>query len=152
MNGWVKAIADDSRNRYVCGQVEKCPTTDRLHGQMYTEWKQSLRLSELVKAAPSHAEARKGTRTDAKNYATLSVYKGKDKGQMASLPAFGEWRVDKEGETEMTQKERAIHYIVEDGLTPTEIAFRYPLVYFTHSHNIQRLYNARNDYSLSGGE
>lgn len=144
MNRWIEKISQDSRIRYICGQVEKCPTTGRLHGQMYSEWKVSFRKVELIKIAPSNVEAREGTRTDAKNYCTLAVYKGKDKGQMASLPAFGEWREDSEGATnKSTQKELALHYIVNEGLTPQEISHVDPLVYFTHSHAINRLYEAR---------
>ena len=144
MNRWILKISEDSRIRYICGQVEKCPTTMRLHGQMYSEWKTSFRIAEIIKIAPSNVEAREGTRTDARDYCTLAVYKGKEKGQMASLPAFGEWREDSEGATnKSTQKELAIHYIVNEGMTPEEISHHDPLVYFTHSHAIGRLYEAR---------
>lgn len=143
MNAWCSKLRDDTRLRYMCGQVEECPDTGTLHGQMYTEWNKSLRLSELIKAAPSHAEYRKGTRTDAKDYCTLSVYDGKDKGKIADLPAFGEWREDTEGRTKReSQKELAIHYLVNEGLTPNQIAAKDPLVYFTYHYAIEKLYAA----------
>ena len=145
MNHWCSNLMLDTRLRYMCGQVEKCPETGTLHGQMYTEWTKSLRLSELIKVAPSHAEYRKGTRTDARNYCTSTIYNGEDKGKLADLPAFGEWREDTEGKTRKdTQKELAIHYVVNEGLTPNEIARKDPLVYFTYHYAIERLYNARS--------
>lgn len=145
MNGWVENLIQDTRLRYLCGQVEKCPETGTFHGQMYTEWKKSLRFAELIKVAPSHAEYRKGTRTEARDYCTSSVYGGKEKGKLADLPAFGEWRPDAEASTKrVTQKEQAIHYILE-GLTPTDIALKDPLVYFTHHYAINRLWEARGN-------
>ena len=144
MNEWIENLTKATTLRYLCGQVEKCPDTGRLHGQMYTEWKKSLRFGELLKIAPSDLEYRKGTRTEARDYVTSAVWKGKDKGKVADLPAYGEWRPDSEASgKKTTQKEQAIHYILE-GLTPQEISWKDPLVYFTHHYAIHRLWEARN--------
>lgn len=144
MNGWFENLTKDTRLRFLCGQVEQCPETGTYHGQMYSEWKKSLRFAELIKVAPSHAEYRKGTRTEARDYCSSSIFNGKEKGKVADLPAHGEWRPDSEASGKKpTQKERAIHYILE-GLTPQEISWKDPLVYFTHHYAIHRLWEARN--------
>lgn len=39
---------------YVNGQLEKCPTTDRVHLQFYCRFKQTMRISGVSKLAKAH--------------------------------------------------------------------------------------------------
>lgn len=133
--------------RYACGQTEACPQTGKIHQQIYVEFKDSLRLSQVVKLFPSHAEPRLGTRTDAREYCSKETYNGKSKGKLAGSDwEVGTWRQDVEGRTQ-TQKQRILQYICVQGLTPADIAKSDPEAYFSHWRNIHALYNAFNDNS-----
>lgn len=130
--------------RYACGQLEKCPTTGTLHHQIYVEFNESLRLSQVVKLFPSNAEPRLGTRTDARDYCTSEKYNGKDKGKIGNHWEVGTWRADLEGRTK-SQKARIITYICTEGLEPADIAKQDPEAYFSHWRSIQALWAAYND-------
>ena len=135
-------FAETKAVRYACGQTEACPQTGKIHQQIYVEFKDSLRLSQVVKLFPSHAEPRLGTRTDAREYCMMETYNGKSKGKVAhSEWQCGTWRQDVEGRT-MTQKKRILQYICEQGMTPVDIALQDPEAYFTHWRSIDALYNA----------
>jgi hypothetical protein len=128
--------------RYACGQTEACPQTGKIHQQIYVEFKDSLRLSQVVKLFPSHAEPRLGTRTDAREYCSKETYNGKSKGKLAGSDwEVGTWRQDVEGRSQ-TQKQRILQYICVQGLTPADIAKLDPEAYFSHWRNIRALYNA----------
>ncbi len=130
--------------RYASGQLEKCPTTGTLHHQIYVEFNESLRLSQVVKLFPSNAEPRLGTRTDAREYTTSEKYNGKLKGKIGDHWEVGTWRQDVEGRT-MTQKARIIQAICANGMTPKDIAQSDPEAFFSHYRAIEALYAAFND-------
>ncbi len=146
MEEYVGAMGSDPDLRYLCGQVEKCPESGRLHGQLYSEWKKSFRNKELASRWPAHYSFLKQkceNRTGGRDYCTSATWDGKDKGQVKVLPAFGEWRPEKKVQVDpRTLKVKAIHYLIEEGLSPQEIAFRDPEVYFAHGAKIVHLYNA----------
>lgn len=139
----VAEIYEDDLCNYVCGQVELCPTTGRLHAQIYSEWSRSFRNAELGKRhSGSYYAAKKecASRTGGRNYCTSKTWDGKDKGQLHVLPTFGEWRNEKvTASVSLTKK--AIHYLMEEGLSPPEIASLDPEVYFHHGRKICELYN-----------
>jgi hypothetical protein len=137
-----QVFAECKAVRYACGQLEKCPETGTLHHQIYVEFGESLRLSQVTKLFPSHAESRLGTRTDAREYCTSDTYRGKDKGQIGESWEVGHWRQDIAGRSE-TQKARIIRYIVAEGLTPEGIALCDPEAFFSHYRAIRALYMAR---------
>lgn len=128
----------DTRLRYACGQLER-GEGGRLHAQIYTEWKSSMRRNQVAKVLPSHLESRKGTRSQARDYCR------KSEGREFTLPDLGEWRPER-GDAKFGAsdgpKARAIRYVVEDGLHPLDIAQQDPECYFTFSTAIHRLYEA----------
>ena len=138
------AFAACKKVRYACGQLEKCPTTGTLHHQIYVEFNESLRLSQVVKLFPSNAEPRLGTRTDARDYCTSEKYNGKDKGKIGDHWEVGTWRADLEGRTK-SQKARIIDYICNQGLEPRDIAKLDPEAYFSHWRSIQALWSGYHD-------
>lgn len=64
LDGWIQNIRQDPRVRGVAGQMEKCPTTGRLHLQGYVELTGPQRLAGMKKlfGQEVHLEAAKGTR------------------------------------------------------------------------------------------
>ncbi len=125
--------------RWLNGQIERSPETGCLHIQCYSEWKVSKRRSEVFKIIPSHIEARKGSREDARDYCKSKVWRGKDKGQVLVLPDIGEWR--KETSTQsVSPKQRAIG-MLKQGFTPEQILQHDVECYFTHFRAIQHIYS-----------
>ena len=135
-------FANCKKVRYACGQLER-GEEGTLHYQLYVEFSESLRLAQVIKLFPSHAEPRLGTRTDAREYCTSEVYRGKPKGKVGDHFEVGHWRQDTEGRTE-SQKARIIRYIVAEGLQPNDIAIRDPEAFFSHYRSIRALYAARS--------
>lgn len=133
----VEGLEEDKRIRYFCGQIEKCPDSGRLHAQMYTEWKSSRRITEVIKAIPSHVENRKGTRTEARDYCR------KAETRVIALGEFGEWRPESQAVVRPAQKEIALDCLVKFGMSPEQIALEHPHVYFTHHFAIDKLYAMR---------
>ena len=135
------SLTEDQRLRYVVGQFEICPDSGRLHGQLYSEWRKSLRITDIVKVLPSHVEmkSKNSNRTECKAYATKEASRAKQ----GLIGEFGEWRPEEVKVVAPKQKEIALDMLVRLGLTPEEIALQAPEVYFTHYHAIQSLFNAR---------
>jgi hypothetical protein len=128
----------DTRLRYATGQLER-GEGGRLHAQIYTEWKVSMRRSQVAKVLPSHLEPVRGTRTQAREYCR------KSEGRVLTLPELGEWRPERGDSSFGTKdgpKARAIALITEKGMHPIEIAQHDPEAYFTFSTAIHRLYEA----------
>lgn len=121
--------------RFATGQLER-GEGGKLHAQIYTEWKKAYRVSEVTKWLPSHAERRTGSRDQARLYVT------KAEGREKALAPIGEFRPDRESGGTIRPKQRALKYIIKDGLTPREIAQVDPECYFTHYRAIQELYLA----------
>lgn len=123
--------------RYAIAQIEKCPTSQRLHIQGYLEFKDSKRMNTIYKMFPANLEYRKGSRDDARDYCRKKKWKGKDKGQVQRLPEFGEWR--KERVAAISPKQRAIE-MLKRGFSPEQI-LRHDLdAYFTHYKAIESVY------------
>ncbi len=139
-----EGLVEDTRCRWFSGQFEICPDTDRFHAQCYSEWHDSLRLSQVIRALPSHVEMREGTRTQARDYSL------KEETRVAELGSYGEWLPDAEetarlsgGKSSKTLSSIAVAAIVEEGMTPEQIAKEHPKVYFQHYPRIHALYDMR---------
>ncbi len=141
-----EGLAEDTRCRWFSGQFEICPDTDRFHAQCYSEWHSSLRMSEVIKAIPSHVEMKSphATRTQA------MVYSLKEETRESELGSYGEWLPDAEetarlsgGKSSKTLSSIAVAAIVDLGMTPQQIASEHPQVYFQHYPRINALYEAR---------
>lgn len=143
---WEAFVEMDPPNlRWLNGQIERSPETGQLHIQAYSEWKVSLRRSEIP--LPGHKEARKGSREDARDYCRKKKWRGKDKGQVAVLPDIGAWR--KETSTGgASPKQRALE-LLRKGLNPAEILKADPEAYFTHSRSIDHFYNIMQVHHIS---
>lgn len=132
--------------RYAIAQIEKCPTSQRLHIQGYLEFKDSKRMGTIYKMFPANLEYRKGSRMDARDYCRKKKWKGKDKGQVQRLPEFGEWR--KERTTAISPKIRAIQ-MLKVGFTPSDI-LKYDIdAYFTHYKAIESVYRLMQEAEIS---
>lgn len=134
---WIE-LEKDTRLRYAGGQIER-GEEGRLHAQVYTEWKESLRIKQVTKAVPSHVEPREGTRTQARDYCR------KSEGRECAMPDLGQWRAERGNDTFGNNdgpKKRALRLVTERGLDPIQIAVEDPEAYFTFSTAIHRLYEA----------
>lgn len=135
--------------RYAIAQIERCPSTQRLHIQGYLEFKDSKRRSTIKKMWNSHLDYRKGSRDDARDYCRKKKWKGKDKGQVCRLPEFGEWR--KERTTGISPKQRAIE-MLKKGFTPAQILQYDVDAYFTHYKAIESVYRLMEESLITFGE
>jgi len=114
---------------YAIAQVEESDE-GKLHIQVYTEWKQSVRRSEVAKrAGNAHWEPRRGTRTEARDYCR------KKDSRVEKLGEFGTWRPDVASDPTESPKNRALKMLME-GLTPQQICAVDPNVFFTHHRSI----------------
>jgi len=135
--------------RYAIAQIERCPSSQRLHIQGYLEFKDSKRKGTIYKMYPCHLEYRKGSRDDARDYCRKKIVKGKDKGQVCRLPEFGEWR--KERTTGISPKQRAIE-MLKKGFTPAQILQYDVDAYFTHYKAIESVYRLMGESLITFGE
>lgn len=130
----------DTRLRYACGQLER-GDGGRLHAQVYCEFTQSLRRTQVEKVLPGHLEPRTGTRQQARDYCR------KADTRVAALADLGEWRAERGDDgfgKGIGPKARALQMVVQEGMTPREIAAQDPEAYFTFHRAINELYRALN--------
>lgn len=128
---------------YAVGQIEEAET-GTLHIQVYTEWKQSVRRSEVIKrAGPGHWEPRRGTRTQCRDYC-----KKKDS-RVEKLGEFGTWRPDVKSDPLESPKMRALKWLTE-GLSPVDICAIAPDVYFTHHRAINETWSMLQTVKTNG--
>ncbi len=85
---------------YLIWQMEKCPTTGRVHHQCYVELAKQQRLTYLVKhvSCSANFEKRLGTPEQARLYCSSKTWKGKDKGWIAGPWELGKHRVFRKGQ------------------------------------------------------
>lgn len=128
---------------YAIGQIEEAET-GTLHIQVYTEWKTSLRRSEVIRRAGNgHWEARQGTRTQARDYCR------KKDSRVKKLGEFGKWRPDVKSEPAESPKMIALRLLVEEGKNPAEICAEYPAVFFTHHRAILETWKMLQTVSMN---
>jgi len=78
----------DERIRYAIWQQERCPESNRLHLQGYAEFRRPVRIrqaKELLRAPTAHVEPRRGSRDDARAYAS------KEETRIEGPWEIGEW-------------------------------------------------------------
>lgn len=91
-------VFDESSMRYMVGQEEKCPETNRLHFQFYCQFKSPQRLSALKKLCPTaHWEISKGSPAQNRAYCTKTESRvpGKEIYEFGSMVTQGtrtDWR------------------------------------------------------------
>lgn len=119
--------------KYAAWQCEHNPDEgEAAHIQIYLEFDRSLRRSQVSSRIAGHWERIKSTRTIARDYAI------KAKGRLSPQRyEFGEFRKEGKGPSSENPKNKAIALLVE-GATPAEICARFPSVYFTHHHAINK--------------
>jgi hypothetical protein len=142
----IEGLEEDTRCRWFSGQLE-VGEAGNFHAQCYSEWHTSLRISEVIKAIPSHVETREGTRTQAMVY----TQNPEKEGFVSDLGSIGEWLPDAEesarlsgGKSNRTLAAISVAAIVDQGMTPEEIALEHPHAFFTHYPKILALYEYRN--------
>ena len=114
---------------YAIGQIEESDE-GKLHIQVYTEWKQSVRRSEVAKrAGNAHWEPRRGTRSEARDYCR------KKDSRVEKLGELGQWRPDVQGDPKESPKARALQMLM-NGMNPKQICIEAPDVFFTHHRAI----------------
>lgn len=115
--------------KYAVGQIEEAET-GTFHIQVYTEWAQSVRRSEVIRrAGKGHWEPRHSTRKACRDYCT------KTDSRIETLGEIGTWRPDVRKNSKESPKRIAIQMLM-DGKTPVEICAEAPDVFFTHHRSI----------------
>lgn len=130
---------------YAVGQIEESEE-GKMHIQVYTEWKTSMRRSEVAKrAGDAHWEPRRGTRTQARDYCR------KKESRVHSLGEHGLWRPDISSAPQESPKARALKMILA-GMNPKQIAIEAPDVFFTHHRSILETWKMLEGLDLSEEE
>ena len=123
--------------QYRVGQME-VNDSGELHGQIAIKTKKSMRAVTLMRRHGGHWEA-------ARNAAAVLNYAQKTEGRVEFL---GEDGSKPEGpartEGHGSAKRRAIRMLIEEGLSPEDIAKQDPEAYFTHHRAIDRLWERLN--------
>lgn len=130
--------------RYSCCQAERSEDLTRIHLQGYTEFKKSLRMSEVKNKLGQktlHLEPRKGSRADARKYCISKTWKGQSKRRAAGPFASGTWISDIAGSVpeRISHSKTAIECLLA-GMLPHQIAAAHPMAFFTHSRKILDTY------------
>ena len=123
---------------YRCGQME-VSNAGELHGQVAVKTSKSVRAITMMKRHGGHWEP-------ARSPAAVTNYCQKTEGRIEFL---GEDGARPGGTRERTEghgsaKRRAIRMLIQEGLTPEEIAKQDPEAYFTHHRAIDRLWERLN--------
>ena len=141
--------------RYSCCQAERPKGLGtRIHLQGYTEFKRSLRVTEVKKRLgyPSmHLEPREGSRADARGYCISKSWKGISKGRCAGPWTAGKWISDVAGSAPQrkSHSDTAIECLLQ-GMTPMSIAAAHPKAFFTHSKKIMDTWHALKEAQRVG--
>ena len=141
--------------RYSCCQAERPEGVGgRIHLQGYTEFKRSLRMSEVKKRLgykSMHLEPREGSRADARNYCISKTWKGESKGRAGGPWSAGKWISDIVGAAPQrkSHSDTAIECLLQ-GMTPIQIASAHPKAFFTHSRKIMDTWQALKEAQRAG--
>lgn len=123
--------------QYRVGQLEVSDAGE-LHGQIAVKTSKSVRAVTMMRRHGGHWEP-------ARNAAAVYNYVQKTEGRIEFL---GEDGVKPDGATRTeghgSAKRRAIRMLIEEGLSPEEIAKQDPEAYFTHHRAIDRLWERLN--------
>lgn len=130
--------------RYMVYQLEKCPTTDRLHLQGYVEFYKDKRMTQVKRILENnalHLEARRGTRKQARDYCC-----DEDKRLPNTEAVFlGKFRTRQGHRTDVDQ----IADCVIDGWSASQIAAEFPSIYMRMHRGIAALITKRDEATLN---
>ena len=91
----VAFLGRDGKVRYVVAQLEKCPTSGRVHVQGYLELSTPMRVpgaSKLFGTVGPHLEPRRGTRVQARDYCR------KTESRLSGPWEYGDWQSGGQGQ------------------------------------------------------
>lgn len=141
--------------RYSCCQAERpAGLGTRIHLQGYTEFKRSLRVTEVKKRlgySSMHLEPREGSRADARGYCISKTWKGESKGRCAGPWTAGKWISDVTGSAPQrkSHSDTALECLLQ-GMTPMQVAAAHPKAFFTHSRKIMDTWQALKEAQRVG--
>ena len=129
---------------YRVGQLEVSDAGE-LHGQIAVKTSKSVRAVTMMRRHGGHWEP-------ADNAAAVTRYVQKTEGRIEFLGEDGS-RPESSARTEGhgSAKRRAIRMLIEEGLSPEDIAKQDPEAYFTHHRAIDRLWERLNPTDSQGG-
>ena len=130
--------------QYRCGQME-VNDAGELHGQIAIKTSKSMRAVTLMRRHGGHWEPARNANA-VLNYCQKTEGRIEFLGEDGSKPESRE-RTDGHG----SAKRRAIRMLIEEGLSPEEIAKQDPEAYFTHHRAIDRLWERLNPGDESVG-
>ena len=111
--------------RFICGQLERCPTTGKLHTQGYVEFYDQKRIGQVQTAIGdpgAHCEARLGSRTAAREYCR----KTKSRVIPGVQFQYGVWRED-------VNRKRTLYDLLKADMTINQLIDDSPQ-YFVRYH------------------
>lgn len=126
---------DEKRVRYAVWQLERCPTSGKLHWQGYVELRRNSRMPGAQKAVGlpkgTHFEARKGTREQAREYCMKAESRAVD------IPDHGpfEW-----GEWISGQGSRSDLHQATECASLKEVKEMHPTVYVKYHRGLEKLF------------
>lgn len=129
---WSTDRVDETKVRYLVCQLERCPTTQKLHFQGYCELFKPARLTGLKKALGANSWrgfSRLGTREQARDYCM------KEDTRVDGPWEIGAWAG---GQGFRTDLEKVID-MVKEGRTRKEVADELPQVYMRYHGGIDKL-------------
>lgn len=139
--------------RYLCYQIEQCPTTGTLHFQGYAEFTNAQSLSQVkgIIGQKAHLEPRKGTQKQAIEYCKKSASAMPDSFSEFGHPAFQGQRSDLDNMWEMARQGftscEMLHIFRGNGLRHLGVYQRAQHALFysdEYTVDTQLLYNRRN--------
>ncbi len=147
-------MCNNATVRYSVCQLERSEDLTKVHLQGYTEFRKSLRMSEVkgkLGQKTLHLEPRKGSRADARSYCMSKTWKGESKRRAGGPYQYGEWISDIVGSSpeRKSHSATAIQCLLE-GMLPHQIAAAHPTAFFTHSRKILDTWQALKDAEVSG--
>lgn len=101
----MKCVLDDKNHRYTVYQIEKCPKTQKLHAQGYTEFIRTMRMKKvksLFQDDTMHLEPRQGTAKQAKEYCM------KEESRVEPPKEFGESKDERGKRTDLISAKKKI--------------------------------------------
>lgn len=140
--------------RYSVCQLERSEDLTKCHLQGYTEFRKSLRMSEVKRHFQQktiHLEPRLGSRADARSYCISKTWKGESKRRAGGPWETGGWISDIVGSAPQRKSHAAtaIECLLR-GMLPHQIAAAHPTAFFTHSRKVLDTWQALKDAEVSG--
>lgn len=129
-----KYIIEHDKLRYAVWQLERCPSSGRLHLQGYVEYTSPLRLSAVKGHLGStvHVEMRKGTRTQAAEYCRKPDSRVSGPWEYGSFGSISQGkRTDLDNLADRIQSGEKISTVVDE----------FPVAYIKYRRGIEALHN-----------